>query len=419
MLGALASRDFRVFLASLTIYDICLWTYRFGQGWLVIQLAITDGSPELAPLYLGYLGLAVAVPGLVVSLVAGAVTDRFELRRVLLVTQLCGVALALALAWLAASGLITIWTTVALITASAVVAIFENTARNALLMRVVPRHTVASALGLDSVTFNITQAIGPLLGGVLLAVAGLPVVLLANAVGFLALTGMVIFIHLPARSDTRDAAPMLASVVEGLRYVRDDAVLRWVIVLGVLFSFFARPYASLLPAFSENVLSGGATGLSTLMSTIGVGALAGSVAMSVLGSIRRTGILFIGSIAATGAAMAIFALQRDLTAALPAAFVLGATSLLGNGLQNAILQMRSDERMLGRVISVSVLVFFGVIPLGQLALGALGSVFGIETSLFLGGVVTLVGGLYGLSRAAPVRTLAAETAVGTAGPSTR
>src|SRR5213593_5065103 len=85
--SALEHRDFRLFWIGLVVSNIGTWMQQFGLGWLVVQLAIKDGVPQLAPLYLGLVGLSRAIPGLTFGLVAGVVADRTDRRRLLMVTQ--------------------------------------------------------------------------------------------------------------------------------------------------------------------------------------------------------------------------------------------------------------------------------------------------------------------------------------------
>jgi len=415
LFGALRSSDYRVLLACLSVYSVGLWTYRFGLGWLVVQIAIADGSTDRAPLYLGAVGFATAVPGMCLSLIAGAVVDRFDLRRILVACQVCGIALSVTLAWLTAIGSVSLWAVLVLVMGMSAVSTFDDTVKNTLVMRIVPRETTGSAIGLDSMRFNATQAVGPALGGLLLTSVGLPAVLLAEGAGYLALTGIVLFTRPPGLVTNRQQ-PLLASVLDGLRYVRDDRLLRSVVLLGVAIAFFTRPSLALLPAFVEDVLGGGASHLAGLMSAVGVGSFIGAVVLGAIGVGRRPGLLFIASMCLTGATLAVFAVQREFSAALAGAVVLGMGTLFLNGLQNAILQIESDARMLGRVIGIAVLLFYGVIPLGQLALGALGSAVGIQTSFVVGGAVTFAGGVYAFARVRSVRDLELERAIGAARP---
>src|SRR5688572_12435498 len=108
MFAAFRYRDFRLYWAGHALSNTGTWMEMLGQGWLVVLLAVADGSPQLAPFYLGLTGLARAVPGLALGLLAGAIADRVDRRRLLMVTQAAGIVPGLVLFALAATGTATI-----------------------------------------------------------------------------------------------------------------------------------------------------------------------------------------------------------------------------------------------------------------------------------------------------------------------
>lgn len=198
---------------------------------------------------------------------------------------------------------------------------------------------------------------------------------------------------------------MLDSVREGVGYMRREPVIRWSIVLAATLAFFARPYIFLVPAFAANVLLVGATGLSYLMAGAGVGSLAGSLLVANLGNARRRGRLMLIATGATGASLMLLMVQRDLTMAIVVSVFVGLSSIAFNGLTNTTLQTTAPDRMLGRVMSIFAMIFMGIMPLGQLALGALGSVFGIDVVLFAGGAAALTAAVYAFFRVPAIRDL--------------
>ncbi len=405
MLAALRYRDFRLFWFGLLVSNIGTWMQMFGQGWLVVQLAVRDGAPQLAPFYLGLVGLARAVPGLGLGLFAGAVADRADRRQLLMVTQTTAGLLALLLATLTASDTITIWVIVLISACSSAVFSFDAPTRQSMVPRLVPRQDLMSAIGLNQAGFNGPAIVGPALGGLLIGVTGVAGLFFVNAASYVAVVTALILMRPYPTPIPKHPTSMRQSVVDGVRYVRGDPVIRWVIVLAITASFLARPYIFLLPAVAQNVLHVGATELSWLMSSTGVGSLAGALLVANLGGVQRRGRLFIFATAGLGLTLALFALQRDLFAAVVAALLLGLTTIVFNGIANTILQTSSHEHMQGRVLSVMTMVFMGVMPLGQLALGALGSVFDVDTVLFVGGVVVAGAALYAMLRVSSIRRL--------------
>lgn len=415
MFAALRYRDYRLFWIGHTVSNTGTWMEMLAQGWLVVQLAIRDGSPQLAPFYLGLVGLARAVPGLGLSLVAGAVADRRDRRHLLLITQMTAGLTAFLFAMLVVTDTITIAIVIVLAAIRSSIFSFDVPSRQALVPRLVPRHHLMSAIGLNQASFNGPQIVGPAVGGVLIALTGgVAILFFANAVSYLAVVIALLAIASPAMPEPeKDAArpSMLESVREGLRYMRQEPVIRWSIVLAATLAFFARPYIFLMPAFAANVLLVGATELSLLMAGTGVGGLAGSFVTASLGNAKRRGRLVLIATGAAGVTLMGLALQRELLPAILMSLLVGLSTIAFNGLTNTTLQTTAPDRMLGRVMSIFALIFMGIMPLGQLLLGALGSVFGIDVMLFAGGAVGFAAAAYAFIRVPQIRDLTARAHV--------
>ena len=157
MIEALRHRDFGLFWAGSFAAQAGVWMQMFALGWLVVELAARDGQPQLAPLYIGLVGLANAVPALTLVLVAGAVADRVDLRRVLMTTQVTHALLALVLALLTASGRVTIVAVLAVAVASAAAQAFDHPTRQTMVFRIVGAEHVMSAVGLSSAALTLSQ----------------------------------------------------------------------------------------------------------------------------------------------------------------------------------------------------------------------------------------------------------------------
>ena len=164
-IAALRYRDFRLFWFGLLVSNIGTWMQMFGQGYLVVLLAVRDGVPQLAPLYLGLVGLARAIPGLALGLFGGAVADRTDRRRLLLVTQSAAAVTASILATLAITDKINIVEILLLGALNSTIFAFDAPTRQSMVPRLVPERDLMSAIGLNSAAFNGPQIIGPVIGG--------------------------------------------------------------------------------------------------------------------------------------------------------------------------------------------------------------------------------------------------------------
>ena len=155
---------------------------QFGLGWLVVQLAIHDGTPQLGPLYLGFVGLARAIPGLAFGLFGGVVADRVDRRRLLIVTQSSAAITAAILAALTITNNINIVEVVLLSAMNSIIFSFDAPTRQAMVPRMVPERQLMSAIGLNSAAFNGATLVGPLIGGALIVPFGVGGLMLANAI---------------------------------------------------------------------------------------------------------------------------------------------------------------------------------------------------------------------------------------------
>src|SRR6266851_5254625 len=395
--SALEHRDFRLFWVGLVVSNIGTWMQQFGLGWLVVQLAIKDGVPQLAPFYLGLVGLSRALPGLAFGLFGGVVADRADRRRLLLLTQSSAAVSAAVLAFLAISNQINIVEIVLISALNSIIFSFDAPTRQAMVPRLVSDKQLMSAIGLNSAAFNGATLVGPLIGGVLIIPFGVGGLMLINAISYLAVVAALLVIS-PQPIEVRTRLSMLASIREGLAYIRRDPVLRWVVLLTVTTALFTRPYIQLLPAEAQ-FLGVGALELSWLLAASGVGALAGALVTASLGGWKRRGALLVGSALMHGLLLALFAEQRSVLGAM---VFIGLTSfavMVFLGMANTLMQTRTPNHLRGRAMSVHTMVFMGFMPLGQMLLGSVGAIAGINTAFLAGGIVVVLVSMFALVRA--------------------
>lgn len=385
MFAALSSPDFRFFWAATLVTQIGLWMQRFAQGYFVVQLAIRDGTPQLAPLYLGLVGLAQAIPSLTFGLLGGAVADRADRRRLIIVTQTVMGMIAATFAILVIVDRMEIRTVLVLSAMTSAVNAFDSPARHSLFPSFVPRGQIVSAVGLNSTAINAAQLIGPTLGGILYAPLGLVGLFVLTATSYVVLVGALFRLRGAPSIQHVPGEGVLRSIREGLAYIRDEPVIRWVIALALASQLLVRPYVHLLPAFAEQILHVGALELSWLMGASGAGALIGTLLGASLGNVERRGRVLSASAVIVGALMLLFVSQRSLFAALVTLVVLSTCALLFQQMVLSTLQIRTPERMRGRIMSVHGILPLAFMPLGIMALGSLGAFVGVDVTLAIGG----------------------------------
>jgi MFS family permease len=402
LLDAFRSREFRYFWAGLAVSSVGAWMQVFALGILVVQIAVRDGVPELAPLYLGLIGLARAVPGIPLTLVAGAVADRVDRRRILFITQTTMAVNALVLAILAYLGLANLAAVFVAATIQSAAFAFDNPARQSIVPRIVPMPFYPSAIGLQSAAFNGASIIGPLLAGVLFIPIGIGGLLLVNAFSFAAILGALFAIpRIPPAA--RPSHGLLASVREGARYVRANPVLAWIITISGTVFVAAGPASALLPALAGESLVNGISWLSLLLTAFGAGSFTAAFAVMNVGRIRSLGTIFVIAAMLNGIFLFLFAVTLQPLVALAFAYAAGLGGTLMAGMGNNMLQATTSDAYRGRVMSLWGFLFIGLMPVGQLALGTLGSLLGIHAALAIGGVVAFSAGLYAMVRLPALR----------------
>ncbi|MEK6207447.1 MAG: MFS transporter [Chloroflexota bacterium] len=399
--SALEHRDFRLFWIGLVVSNIGTWMQQFGLGWLVVQLAIRDGAPQLAPFYLGLVGLARAVPGLAFGLFGGVVADRADRRRLLIITQTSAAIVAAVLGFLTITDRINIVEIVLLSALNSIIFSFDAPTRQAMVPRLVSDKELMSAIGLNSAAFNGATLVGPLIGGVLIIPFGVGGLMMINAITYAAIVAALILMR-PQPTVASTGLSMLESIREGLSFIRGDPVLRWVIALSIATALLTRPYIQLLPAEAQ-FLGVGAIELSWLLAASGAGALVGALATASLGSWRRRGALLVGASLAHGSLLIFFGAQHTVVGAMVFVGLTSLAVMVFLGMANTLMQTRTPDALRGRVMSVHTMVFMGFMPLGQMVLGSVGTFIGINNAFVVGGVIVTVLAGYAALRVGALR----------------
>jgi MFS family permease len=374
-----------------------------AQGWLVLDL--TD-SPAL----LGVTSAIQSAPTLILSLLAGVLADRMDLRRMLVVTQSAGAVLAGILAVLTTTGTIQLWHVLVIAGLAGSAQAFGMPAFQAVVSTIVERHAIGNAIALNSAQFNLGRILGPAVAGIAIAIGGLALAFWANALSFVIVA--VVVALLPIRSPAalvRVEASMWSNLVDGIDYLRRERVIRVLVLLAAVPALFVLNYLVLMPVYARDVLDIGAPGLGMLTAGVGVGALTGALSVAVLRPSGGSGALLLLGLTVSSTALIVFAVSRWLPLSLAALAVLGAAQVAYYATTNTLIQILVPARLRGRVMSLYILTSLGVIPFGNLLAGLVAQSFGPTVALAGGGLLTLAA-VGGVAVAFPdLRRLRAET----------
>ena len=386
MFEALRERDYRRFWSTQFISNIGSWMQGIAQGWLVYRL--TD-----SPFLLGFVGFANSLPMFFLMLPGGVLADQLDRRKVLRTSQwaqaLCAGALALSIY----NQTITVWQIIAAAIVVGIAQSFSAPAYQAMVVDLLEDRTrLPNAVAMNSLQFNLSRAIGPLLAGAALAAYGPFWCFLLNALSFLPLIYVLGLIS--HRQQKSDPGALWTRLTEGLRFVRNDRLLVTLMAVISAVSLFGYPFLTLMPVLAREVFVNDATGLGILTGAVGVGAFAGALRLSVrTPDPHHARSIIIGGVILFGIALAGTALSRNPWLVVPFLVICGVTMVVTLVLCNTLIQQRIPDTMRGRVLSIYTFSFFAFIPFGNLLAGLLAEREGITSALLLLGGGVLASGL--------------------------
>jgi len=376
---------------------------RFRLLWLGLIISVAGTQMQIAailwhvnelsgePIALGGVGLARIAPVLVFSLLAGALADTWNRRRLMLLTQTTLALLAALLGWITRSGYDTVWAIYGVTAVAAGVTAFDLPARQSLIPNLVPREHLTNAFSLGSIAFQSGAILGPALGGLVLARLGLDWAYWINAVSYLAvIVALLLMGPVPQeKSLSADGGVNLSAVVEGVRFIRGQPI----VLSSMLLDFFATFFSSataLLPIFAKEILRVGPVGYGWLVSAQSVGAVCAALVISIRGQIAGQGKMLVRAVAVFGVATVVFGLSRNYWLTFGALAVAGASDAVSTILRNTIRQLQTPDRLRGRMVSVTQIFFMGGPQLGELEAGLVAQVFGAPLSVVSGGLGCLL-----------------------------
>jgi MFS family permease len=388
---ALGHRNFRLIWLGLMLSFTGSMMQNAALLWHVSLLV-----PERKGRALGLVGLVKVVPIVLFSMVSGVVADAWDRRRLMLCTQVAATAVAVALAVLTIRGISVVWPIYLLAALGAAVGAFDLPARNALVPTLVPREHLPNAISLNTIMFQTAAVVGPSLGGIVIATAGIAWVYLANAISFGAVVAALLLMRdVPRRLPSTDPAAgrddvSLHAALEGLRFVFRSPLIRSTMLLDFFATFFSSANA-LLPIFAQDVLHVGARGYGWLYAAPATGAVVTSAIMVPMTErIERRGLTLLWAVTGYGIATVVFGLSRSFWLTFACLAMTGATDTVSMIIRNIVRQLETPDRLRGRMTGVNMVFFMGGPQLGELEAGAVANWLGAPFSVISGGLGCLI-----------------------------
>ncbi len=377
---------------------------------------------------LGMINFIGLVPLLPLALWGGSLSDRIPKRTVILGTQIGMLLQAAILSALTWTGAIQVWQVYVMAFFMGALQAVDVPARQAFTVDMVEgKEDLTNAIGLNSAMFNGARALGPALAGLVVAATGEGMAFFINALSFVAVIISLFFMRDLPRTSMTGRAGIGRHVAEGVHFVYKQQTLLVLMSMVAVSAFLSMPYSTLMPVFADNVLQESASGvvqtlcngpsallrcqtpqalpLGMLLTTVGIGALAGALGVASLpDGARRGRLLTVGNLLFPAALLA-FATSRSFLLSMICLFVVGVSFVTQNALVNTLMQFATPDSMRGRVMSLYSLAMQGTMRVGALQAGLVADRIGASLAVGLGAALSLVYGVVIAVRYPRVREL--------------
>ena len=386
-LRAFRHRNFRLFFYGQSLSLIGSWIQQIAMAWLVYRMT---GSPFL----LGLAAFAGQFPILILAPLGGIWADRFDLRKLLLATQVLAMLQALVLALLTYTGLIQVWHIMIMATALGVIMALDTPLRQTFVPQIVPaKEDMPAAIAFNGFMQNAGRMIGPTIAGMLLIYFSEAYCFLINGVSKIAVIIAILLTNVAPHARPSSHPSLLRGLTEGVRYAWDLVPIRLLLPILALISFMATPYQTLLPIFAKETFSGGADTLGFLMGAAGFGSLLSPIYLASRRDVRGLTRVLLSGMLLTGVSLMIFAHSHLLWLSMLLIAFTGLGIIMAAQAIGTIFQTIVDDGMRGRIMSLFTAAFLGIAPLGSLAAGSLAQAVGAEHALFMGGACCVAGAI--------------------------
>jgi len=340
------------------------------------------------PMVISGIGLARFLPVILLSLVAGVAADRFDRRKMAILTQVALGVVALFLGLTTAWGIVSIWMIFGLVIMQSVAVAFDGPARQALIPSLVPRENLANAYSLTSIASKVGGILGPAICGVVIAFWGLQWAYWMNAISYLA-----VIIALIAMGDiqtvidrkTFELRATFRDIREGIEFIKNSPIIFSIMFLDFFGTFFSSAN-TLLPFVAKDILHVGPIQYGWLSASQAIGTLMIGLYLSQKTKLLRQGMLISISVAMFGLATILFGVSTTFWLTMLALILIGAFDGLSSIIRNTARQLQTPDAMRGRMMSITQIFFKGGPQLGEVESGLVAQVLGVPFAIISGGV---------------------------------
>lgn len=383
-LPALRSKNYRLFFAGQGISLIGTWMTQLATVWVAYQLT-------QSAFMLGLVGFVGQIPSFFLAPFGGLIADRYDRRSLLVMTQVLAMVQSLALAAFTLTRTINIWLLLGLGFAQGLINVVDAPTRQTFVKDMVERpDDLPSAIALNSSLVNGGRLVGPAIAGIVIARIGAGYCFLIDGLSYIAVIIGLLLMQLKQQPPILSNAKPLQRIQEGFSYAFGSLPIRSILLLMTVFSLMAMSNSTLVPIFAIQILRGDAHLLGFLLAASGIGALIGGAYMSTRPSVVGLGKVIAIAPLLCGVGLISFALSRSIWLSIPAMMLVGFGSILQISASNTVVQTIVDDDKRGRVMSLFMMSFLGIVPFGNLLAGSLATAIGAPNTLILNGSVCIV-----------------------------
>lgn len=378
----LKNRNLRTYLSGQAVSLIGTWMQTTAQSWVVWKLTGSEAA-------LGTIGMLTTLPYLILGPIAGTLADRWDRRRIIIVTQAISMLLAFILTGLVWTETVQIWHLYVLATVLGTVGALDLPAAQAFIGDMAGQDTVRKAVVVNGMIVQVGRILGPSLAGFVVDQLGASLAFLVNGISFIAVIASLFMVR--ATQASRRPGAAAGGFREGLAYVRGHRRIQDLMMLTGLVTFFIFSIGQILPSFAERTLHGGADLYGTLMGASGAGALIGVLLIVPWAQrLRRTGLMLTTVLGVAGVLVLVFSVVQTRPLALALYFLAGICPPIILTTNNGLLQVLAPNEMRARLLSLYLMVSFGLQPLSNLWVGWVAQAAGAPWAIRANGIALLL-----------------------------
>lgn len=379
---SLKNKDFRYLITGHLISRIGTEMQTTAINWHIYQLT---GSPY----FLALIGLIRFLCVLSFAPLGGIISDKFDRKKVMLVSQILLLIFSGFLAYLTFTGKINVFLIYLLIALSSIISVFDTPARQSIVPHIVSKEQLTNAVSLTAITWQAAIVMGPAIGGFVIASLGEGWAYLLNSVSFLAIIIALSFINVRKIASKEEIHINWASFQDGFRFVFTAPLIYSTMFLDFFATFFSSALV-LMPIFAKDILKVGPEGLGILYAAPSLGAVTAGLIISSIKKLPHQGEILILSVAIYGLTTFLFGISNIFALSLVFLFFAGASDAVSTVIRNTVRQLTTPDSLRGRMVAINMVFFMGGPQLGEAEAGLLAGLLGTSFSVAIGGIGTII-----------------------------